>query len=106
MSGRSSSGTLTSAASPFRCNRSATARCIYSQRGRPRWYHIGDAAAVGLADARKLAGEIMFQVAEGKDQCAERAAQHSKGTFEELAANYCEFVKTKGKKGKPNKSWK
>jgi hypothetical protein len=48
----------------------------------------------------------MFQVAEGKDHCAERAAQHSKGTFEELAANYCEFVKTKGKKGKPNKSWK
>jgi hypothetical protein len=56
--------------------------------GRPRWFHIGSAAAIGLADARKLASRIMYQVAEGKDPCAERKAERGKGTFEELALRY------------------
>ena len=30
-------------------------KAIYSFHGRPRWFHIGDAAAIGLSDARKLA---------------------------------------------------
>src|ERR1019366_9241213 len=47
-------------------------KCIYSMHGRPRWYSIGDVAAIGLSDARKLAGRIMFKVAEGKDPCADR----------------------------------
>ena len=38
-------------------------KCIYAFHGRPRWYHIGDAAAIGLADARKLAANVMFEVA-------------------------------------------
>lgn len=76
-------------------------KCVYSFHSRPRWYHIGDAAAVGLADARKLASRVMFQVAEGKDPCAERKAQRSKGTFEELATRYVEeYAKRK------NRSWK
>ena len=29
-------------------------KCIYSFHGRPRWFHIGDAAALNLSDARKL----------------------------------------------------
>ena len=69
--------------------------------GRPRWYHLGNAAAVGLADARKLAGRIMFKVAEGGDPCAERKAQRSKGTFEELAARYVEEHAKRR-----NRSWK
>jgi integrase len=86
-------------------------KCIYSMHGRPRWYSIGDASAIGLSDARKLASRVMFKVAEGKDPCADRKAERSKGTFEELATEYCEAARTtgvrrKGKKGlKPNKSW-
>ena len=65
-----------------------TFKCIYPFHGRPRWYSLGPADAIGLADARKLASRIMFQVAEGKDPAAERKAARSKGTFEELAARY------------------
>ena len=73
---------------------------IYSHRGRPRWYHLGNAAAISVADARKLAGRIMFQVAEGKDPAAERQAHRAKGTFEELAQRYVkEYAQRK------NKSW-
>jgi Arm DNA-binding domain len=50
-------------------------KCIYSFRGRPRWYHIGDAAAIDLADARKLANRVMFRVAEGQDPAAEKQAE-------------------------------
>lgn len=76
-------------------------KCIYPFHGRPRWYHIASASAVGLAEARVLAGRIMFQVAEGKDPQSERKAERSSGTFEELATNYVErYAKRK------NKSWK
>ena len=40
-------------------------KCIYSFHGHPRWYTIGNARAIGLADARKLAEEIMYRVSEG-----------------------------------------
>jgi integrase len=76
-------------------------KCIYAHHGRPRWYHIGDAAAIGLADARKLAGRVMFKVADGKDPAAERKAERSKGTFEELATRYVEeYAKLN------NRSWR
>jgi integrase len=75
-------------------------KVIYTHRGRPRWYHLGNADAISVADARKLAGRIMFQVAEGKDPAAERAAHRAKGTFEELAQRYVkEYSQRK------NKSW-
>ncbi len=80
-------------------------KCIYAFHGRPRWYHIGD--AVGLADARKLASRIMFQVAEDKDPQGERIASRGAGTFEALAAKYCEWARTTGTpKHGPNKSWR
>jgi hypothetical protein len=76
-------------------------KVIYPFHGRPRWYNLGPADAIGLQDARKLAGRIMFAVAEGKDPQAERKAERSKGTFAELAASYVEqYSKRK------NKSWK
>jgi hypothetical protein len=31
---------------------------IYSRHGRARWYSIGKLDAIGLADARKIAGKI------------------------------------------------
>jgi integrase len=76
-------------------------KCVYSRHGRPRWYHLGVVGAIGLADARKLAGKIMYEVAEGKDPVANKLAATVKGTFEELAKRYTnEYSKKK------NKSWK
>src|SRR5262245_34236581 len=43
---------------------------VYSRRGRPRWLRLGDAGAIGLADARTLAAEAMLAVARGKDPAA------------------------------------
>jgi len=45
-------------------------KCIYAFRGRPRWHHLAYVNAVGLAKARKLAIEIMYQVAQGKEGAA------------------------------------
>ena len=76
-------------------------KAIYSVGGRPRWYTIGAADAIGLADARKIASDVMYRVAQGADPCADRKAERSKGTFEEVAARYVEeFAKAR------NKSWK
>ena len=76
-------------------------KCVYAFHGRPRWYSIGDVAAIGLSDARKLVSRVMFQVAEGKDPAAERKAERSKGTFEELATRYVEEHAKRR-----NRSWK
>jgi integrase len=73
---------------------------IYSFRGRPRWLHLGDAAAIGLADARTLTAEAILDVARGKDPAAEKRAERAVGTFAELATRYVEqYAK------KRNKSW-
>jgi integrase len=73
--------------------------CVYSHHGRPRWLRLGD-VSIGLAEARQLAAEAMLQVARGKDPAAERRAERSAGTFEELAEKYLERAKRK------NKSWR
>jgi integrase len=76
-------------------------KAVYRFHGRPRWYHIGDARSVGLADARKLTQRVMLAAAEGKDPVAERQAERGAGTFAELADRYLnEHAKKK------NKSWK
>jgi integrase len=76
-------------------------KAIYSLHGRPRWYHIGNAGAVGLSDARKLAAGVMLDVAKGADPQAQRKALRSRGTFEELARRYVdEHAK------RHNRSWK
>jgi integrase len=72
-------------------------KAVYSYRGRPRWFHIGN---VGLADARRIAAKVRLAVAEGKDPLAERQAERGAGTFAELAQRYLdEHAKKK------NKSW-
>jgi Arm DNA-binding domain len=73
---------------------------IYSRRGRPRWLRLGDANAIGLADARVLAGETMLAVAKGNDPAAEKKAERGAGTFAELAGKYVEQHAKKY-----NKSW-
>jgi integrase len=77
-------------------------KCVYSthQRG-PRWYHLGDARALALADARKLASKIMYQVAEGGDPHADRLALRGRGSFEQVAQRYL-----KEHASKRNKSWR
>jgi integrase len=76
-------------------------KLIYSRHGRARWYTLGSHRAIGLAGARKLARDILYQVAQGQDPQAERKAQRSLGTFEELASRYVkEYASIK------NKSWK
>src|SRR5215471_7138922 len=75
-------------------------KLIYRFHNRPRWYHIGAADAIALADARKLAAKLMLQVIEGKDPAAEKRAERGAGTFAEMASRYVEEY-TK----KRNKSW-
>jgi integrase len=76
-------------------------KAIYNRHRRTRWLHLGDANAIGLADARQLAAEAMLAVARGQDPAADKVAQRSRGTFEELAARYvAEYAQ------KRNKSWK
>jgi integrase len=76
-------------------------KAVYSIGGRPRWYHVGDASAIGLTEARRIAAKIISAVAEGKDPVAERMAERGSGTFAELAERYVEeYAKRK------NKSWR
>jgi hypothetical protein len=76
--------------------------CIYTYRSRPRWHRIAAVNAIGLAEARKLAGRIMFKVAEGNDPQAERRASRTAGTFQDLAVRYRTYSEKKKAK---NKSW-
>jgi integrase len=74
-------------------------KTIYPFGGRTRWYTVGRADVIELSDARKLAAQVLLKVA--TDAQAERVAQRSRGTFEELAIKYVEqYAKKK------NKSWK
>jgi integrase len=72
---------------------------VYS-RGRPRWFYLGDASAIGLADVRRLAAKTMLAVMEGHDPAAERKAERGAGTFAELHQRYLD-----GYAKKHNKSW-
>jgi len=69
--------------------------------GRSRSAVIGAADAIALADARKLAAELMLEVIRGKDPAAERRTERGAGTFAEMASRYVEeYAK------KRNKSWR
>ena len=64
-------------------------KCVYTvpRRG-PRWYSIGNAGSISLTEARRLAGKIMVQVAEGGDPHADRLALRGRGSFEQVASRY------------------
>src|SRR5258708_9452701 len=73
---------------------------VISVRNRLRRYLLGNASAIGLAEPRKLAAELMLEVIRGKDPAAERRAERGAGTFAEMASRYVEeYAKKK------NKSW-
>jgi integrase len=76
-------------------------KLIYRHGNRPRWFHIAAADAIGLADARKIAAELMLEVIRGKDPAAERRTGRQAITFGTLAERYRqEYAMRK------NKSWK
>jgi integrase len=76
-------------------------KCVYTLRRRgSRWYSIGDARAISLTDARRLAGKVMVQVAEGGDPHADRLALRGRGSFEQVARRYVDEHASKR-----NKSW-
>jgi integrase len=74
---------------------------IYRFGSKPRWLTIGNASAIGLADARRLAAKAALQVAEGVDPQAQRMAERGAGTFAELALRY-----RNEHASKHNKSWR
>src|SRR5215471_2902953 len=75
-------------------------KLIYRFHNRPRWFHLGAADAIALADARRLAAKLMLEVIQGKDPAAEKRAARGAGTFGEIANRYVqEHAKKK------NKSW-
>src|SRR5262245_49589125 len=75
-------------------------KLIYRVRNRRRWDDIGRADAIALAEAGKLAAELMLEVIRGKDPAGERRAERGAGTFAEMASRYVEeYAK------KRNKSW-
>src|SRR5262249_11386839 len=77
-------------------------KCVYSLRGRgARWYTIGNARAITLADARRLSAKIMVAVAEGGDPHADRLALRGRGSFAQVAERYVEEHARKR-----NKSWR
>jgi integrase len=76
-------------------------KLIYRFHNRPRWYHIAAADAIGLADARKIAAELMLRVIKGEDVAAEKRAERSVGTFAELAQKYLDQHAKR-----QNKSWR
>jgi hypothetical protein len=77
-------------------------KCIYRHGGRPRWFHIGDAKAIGLADARTKAAELMLAVVrDGLDPAAERRTGRESTSSGTLALRYVEEHAKKR-----NKSWR
>jgi hypothetical protein len=50
-------------------------KVIYKFEGRKRDFTIGNVAAIGIADARKIASQIMVQVAQGRDPQAIKMAK-------------------------------
>ena len=55
-----------------------------------RWYHIGNDATHGLAQARDEGRDVVHAAAKGGDPVAEGKAKKSGGTFEQLAKRYVE----------------
>jgi integrase len=74
---------------------------IFNRNGRTRWVTIGAADAIGLADARRVAAELMLRVLKGEDPAAEKRAKRGSGTFAEIASRYVTEYSQKR-----NKSWR
>jgi integrase len=76
-------------------------KVIYKYGRRSRWFTLGATDAIALADARKLAAELILRVIKGEDPAAEKRAERGTGTFAEIAHRYVEEHAKKR-----NKSWR
>ncbi|MEX2454996.1 MAG: integrase arm-type DNA-binding domain-containing protein [Rhodospirillaceae bacterium] len=65
-----------------------TWKFYYRHGGRPRWFTIGRADRVSLADARDRARALDGEVAAGRDPQADKRATAMAGTFGEMVAQY------------------
>ena len=84
----------------IRPNGKRSFKFIYSAHGRVRWYHLGDAHAWSLGEAREEARRLRVQVDKGRDPQFERRAEISAGSFAALVEKYFEeHAKRK------NRSW-
>ena len=64
-------------------------KLVYRFGGRSRWFNLGDAKAIGLADARTKAAELMLAVVrDGKDPAGEKRQGRQITTFTDLASRY------------------
>src|SRR6516225_12052936 len=76
-------------------------KVVYQFQGRTRWFHLGAVNEISLKQARRLAQEVMYQKAQGKDPHGERRAQRATGTFADLVESYFSQHAEKA-----NRSWK
>jgi len=76
-------------------------KCAYAFQGRTRWYHLAAVNEISLGQARRLAQEVMYQKAQGKDPQGDKRAQRQTGTFADLVESYFSQYAEKG-----NRSWK
>jgi integrase len=64
-------------------------KVVYSWRGQPRWYHIGDAKKLTLKDAQTIGRKVLYQVADGEDPyVADKRARWEGETFEQVYKRY------------------
>jgi len=76
-------------------------KCAYAFQGRTRWYHLAAVNEISLGQARRLAQEVMYAKAQGKDPQGEKRAQRATGTFADLVETYFSQHAEKA-----NRSWK
>jgi len=74
---------------------------VYAFQGRTRWFHLAAVNEISLGQARRLAQEVMYQKAQGKDPQGEKRAQRQSGTFADLVESYFSQHAEKA-----NRSWK
>jgi integrase len=63
---------------------------VYRAHGRLRWYRIGDAADLGLSEAREIARDALLRVAQGGDPAARRREVRSADDLAALVLDYIE----------------
>lgn len=76
-------------------------KVAYRHKGRLRWFTIDKFPAVGLKDARDIAGKIRAQAALGADPQGSKMAARQGETLKDVAARYVEQHAMKH-----NKSWR
>ena len=79
-----------------------TFKCWYRVGGRLRWYSIDRFGAVGLAEARQIARTIRARAALNQDPQADKLAQRSGDTLDNV---YKQYLENKLKVGGRTKSW-